>query len=579
MANIDKISVKNTVFNIVSPAVVSDYIEVIGGACTKPDGYEEDEVILAKQNDVQLLFKATQDIAFGANIVENTNCVRTTLEEVLKNAGGGGGASSADQVSYDNSASGLEAENVQEAIDEVQGNVVSVNQTLTNEVTDISDEIADMNNVLGAKNLLNHTGVSDLVNGVTYTVNADKSISTSGASTVSTGNKHSRLKIYSDAVPELIGKTLILSGCPADGGSEAYDIHLICYDSSNTQLSQVFDQGSGATITIPNNTARMDVYVRCYYDVDVTGLTFKPMIRPASIKNGAYVRHAMTNQELTPIAQAVSNRNLLDNPWFTVNQRGQNSYTGTTNKYGFDRWLANSDISKSDDIITFTSGMAYAMIRQRLDKSLFENGKTYTFSFIKSDGSIASESFVYDGTSTAWIVVKVWGIGHYYTTYKNYTDYIEFGIFDTSDASETISFKAVKLELGSVSTLAQDTAPNYATELLKCQRYFKRIIIGERIGRVNNAGLTIRFGLDEVENMRSSPTATEVVDAQTEINISGAGVQFLLTKTTDYTVSADRVAGILLNLTETGAAKLASYTNQIVGIWNYNQYLDISADL
>lgn len=139
MANIDKVSVKNTVYNIVSPAVVSDYIEVIGGACTKPDGYVEDEVILAKQNDVQLLFKATQDIAFGANIVENTNCVRTTLEEVLKNAGGGGGASSADQVSYDNSDSGLEAENVQEAVDELATNAGTASsqiQTLTNKLTE-----------------------------------------------------------------------------------------------------------------------------------------------------------------------------------------------------------------------------------------------------------------------------------------------------------------------------------------------------------------------------------------------------------------------------------------------------------
>ena len=30
-------------------------------------------------------------------------------------------------------------------------------------------------------------------------------------------------------------------------------------------------------------------------------------------------------------------RNLLDNGWFTINQRGQNSYTGSG--YGFDRWV------------------------------------------------------------------------------------------------------------------------------------------------------------------------------------------------------------------------------------------------
>ena len=38
----------------------------------------------------------------------------------------------------------------------------------------------------------------------------------------------------------------------------------------------------------------------------------------------------------------------------------------------------------------------------------------------------------------------------------------------------SITLKAVKLEIGSVSTLANDAPPNYAAELAKCQRYFQR---------------------------------------------------------------------------------------------------------
>ena len=41
------------------------------------------------------------------------------LYAIAKNGGGGGGASSADEVTYDNTSSGLNATNVQDAIDEV----------------------------------------------------------------------------------------------------------------------------------------------------------------------------------------------------------------------------------------------------------------------------------------------------------------------------------------------------------------------------------------------------------------------------------------------------------------------------
>ena len=135
MSNIDKVSVKGEFFNIVSPSAFGDYIETIGGACTNPSGYAKDRIFLAKTNDVQNLYKATQAISFGANIVVGTNCEKTSLSEVIATSGG---ASSADQVSYDNSTSGLTADDVQEAIDEVNGktntnanNISSLNSALS----------------------------------------------------------------------------------------------------------------------------------------------------------------------------------------------------------------------------------------------------------------------------------------------------------------------------------------------------------------------------------------------------------------------------------------------------------------
>lgn len=284
MANIDKVSVKNTVYNIVSPAVVSDYIEVIGGACTKPDGYEEDEVILAKQNDVQLLFKATQDIAFGANIVENTNCVRTTLEEVLKNAGGGGGASSADQVSYDNSDSGLEAENVQEAVDELATNA----GTASSQIQTLTQKDAFIENVLTVENLMKYSLTSGSTNEVNYTVNPDTTIS---VTTTGTTQDNRFINMLADFSSLKNGENYVLSGCPSGGSTNTYLLYL----SDGTDY---IDVGSGASFTYDSSKTyalRLVVYANMSIS---TPIIFKPMIRLASA-NDSTKPYAMTNQELT----------------------------------------------------------------------------------------------------------------------------------------------------------------------------------------------------------------------------------------------------------------------------------------
>lgn len=560
MANIDKVSVKNTVYNIVSPAVVSDYIEVIGGACTKPDGYEEDEVILAKQNDVQLLFKATQDIAFGANIVENTNCVRTTLEEVLKNAGGGGGASSADQVSYDNSASGLEAENVQEAVDELAskaGTASSQIQTLTNEVTDISDEIADMNNVLGAKNLFPNEAVSATSSGITFTVNSDGTVSVSGTATA---NAYITFPIIS-----LKKGTYILSGCPDINQSET---KAFLYIGS---LS-VFDYGSGAKFTLSSDNDNINLAIRVNAGVSFSSaITFKPMIRLASIADDTYEPYSMTNQELTPIAQAVSNRNLLDNPWFTVNQRGQASYTG--NVYGPDRWLFHSGqtVTVSNNGISVDTDDDFWQ-RFGTNSDFFTSliGKTVTISVLTSTGVIYSGSAIVNATGITNCIIGDKIIA--FVGRDQYFDYIGIRAMDTS-----LTIRAIKLELGSVSTLAQDTEPNYATELLKCQRYFVAIPISESIARINQTITAIRVQGIYTNNLRSP--VSSVTTSATGVNVSGNGTQVNLAYESDFTLAFESGQGVKLNLTTAGAAKLPDMGNQLVGLWDYQNKIYVSAEL
>lgn len=356
--------------------------------------------------------------------------------------------------------------------DNVVEQIYSLNQGLTNSL----NEIADMNNVLGAKNLLPNNAVSQTDGGVTFIVNSDGSISTSGVSTISTGNKHSRLMVYSGSVSEILGKTVALTGCPANGGSETYDLHIVCYDSSDTQLIQKWDYGTGATLTIPSNTAKILVYARCYYNVDVTGLTFYPMLRPASIQDNTYVPYSMTNREMTPYVQVISNPNLLDNPWFTVNQRGQNRYNAN-NAYTVDRWLIKSgDTTKNvtiDNAITLDSGFNGSFC-QRIDNGLAANimGKNVTLSVLLSDGSVVSSNITLPSTTPSGVlpIGNKQITGQWYERLCFYDNFWHVEVHTWGVAAQTsLSVKAIKLELGSVSTLAQDVVPNYAIELAKCR--------------------------------------------------------------------------------------------------------------
>ena len=205
----------------------------------------------------------------------------------------------------------------------------------------------------------------------------------------------------------------------------------------------------------------------------------------------------MTRWENKPLSGYISNPNLLDNPWFTINQRGASSYTASNGIYTVDRWkltlngLGTGILTKNaDESITienqYASGEAYFI--QPLDTQTISgiDGKTITVSVLFSDGTISSGTVTFNkGTS---ITILGWGNGMRIRLYSPTTSRVDFTI-DVAKSS-TVTIKAIKLELGSISTLALDTAPNYATELLKCQRYF------QRIGKLSTSGYgkTITIG-------------------------------------------------------------------------------------
>lgn len=150
---------------------------------------------------------------------------------------------------------------------------------------------------LGAKNLLDYTfsingSTSTLTsNGVTFTINADRSISTSGTAYATITSAW----IQQDyAVPD---DPVILSGCPTGGATNKYKIDILDGGPSGSIVAA--DYGNGVVIKssmFTNGTGLIRIRIQNGQNVD--GLVFKPMIRPAEITDSTYVPYAPTNREL-----------------------------------------------------------------------------------------------------------------------------------------------------------------------------------------------------------------------------------------------------------------------------------------
>lgn len=481
-------------------------------------------------NDV--LCKATVPISQGGTITPGTNC---TPEKII------------------------------EKIDDL----VSENQTLTNEVSDISDEIADMNNVLGAKNLLSNDAVSQTIDGLSFTVNSDNSIGISGTNTGSAGAYSVSNEFLLKKGSYKLSRGTHSTPCPSLFIVKASDSSTIAELTINSSTEDV------------EFTLDADVNVKCYMWYvanEAYNTTFYPMIRPASIKDATYEPYSMTNREMTPYVQAISNPNLLDNPWFTVNQRGQSSYT-TDNAYAIDRWKKDGGTVQVSDGITLTSTQnGNGLIQQFIDNSVAELllGKTITVSVLLSNGDIYKRT----GTvpislpSTSTNVASVpYPNAKYSGLYVNSTSSLKMWFnIGIESGEKSVSIRAVKLELGSVSTLAQDTAPNYTTELMKCQRYFVRIdntsggvALGTAVAlNDDRANICIRLPIA----MRAKPTPSNYTDLQVVNGVQTLSVSSIASSSHDNGYET-------LNAVTTGSTQGTSYLVRLAS----SGHVDFSADL
>lgn len=160
-----------------------------------------------------------------------------------------------------------------------------------------------------------------------------------------------------------------------------------------------------------------------------------------------------------------SNDNLLDNWYFVgggsqlgdgvfpINQRGLLNYGAG---YTIDRWK----LSSGGTLVFTNDGISIDGLFFQKKVIDFTVGETYTLSRQTTDGNVVSVTGVVPSTEGWMIGDQTFGV--YFRPSTKVCDIQIWG---------TYLLKAVKLEKGTVSTLANDAPPDFGAELRKCQRY------------------------------------------------------------------------------------------------------------
>ena len=266
-----------------------------------------------------------------------------------------------------------------------------------------------------------------------------------------------------------------------------------------------------------------------------------------------------------------SNDNLLDNAYFVgggsqlgdgifpINQRGQTSYGGggTTN---VDRWWTQYDTAT-----TLTSaGMRMTGkwdVDQRLPQVLPSGTYTFSVNVVSLGSTGAILQFLdenYQQLATAPLNNE--GI----TSFTLTSDRIRgVGVnMAKPDGSGDITFASMKLEKGTVSTLANDVPPDFGEELRKCKRYLRYVPLTRTPAVISGNAAVVT--LNDIE-MAGVPT-------QALISAGGARDAGGMQSITSVTVT-----GFTYN-TPTVQFALAGNLNYVIG-YVYDTVIRLSCEL
>lgn len=282
-------------------------------------------------------------------------------------------------------------------------------------------------------------------------------------------------------------------------------------------------------------------------------------------------------------ANANANSNLIDNSFFTINQRGFTSGTISSGEYVADRWRAQGTSTAvysmtanglRVDASSISSDSATVLQRLSLQSLV---GKVVTLSAIVGSTVHSASAIVPEITVDNTTIIKlvassaanVYLLGYPEGSYDyNYVVQLR------SIQGYTPTYRAVKLEIGEYSTLINDVAPNYGEELLKCMRYFQRL----NTDTSNYSVFANGYGWDASNIYALAPTPVPLRALPSSAVYSGTfsgkggGASKAITGVSPISLQTN---GITLAFTSSSITSNEAYTITALS----GAYIDLSADL
>ena len=231
------------------------------------------------------------------------------------------------------------------------------------------------------------------------------------------------------------------------------------------------------------------------------------------VHNGAGLKKGSLSQLANYLGTKFSNPNLLINPNFKINQRGQATYetSGASQIYSVDRWrLGRGKVTVNSDgtvTVTATGGTTNeeGYYQQYLENAI-SGDYTVSMEVISVSGAVR---IAIDG---AWQNIKS-GLN----VFHGITGTGAVGLQLANGAS--ITLKWVKLEHGSIAT--PFVAPNPADEKKRCQYFTYRASIDGKLANLYRN--TLQLVIDGLA-MRTSPSGSVFYNGESnKVNIYGKG--------------------------------------------------------
>lgn len=246
MSALDTINANGQDYDIMSPEVVSDYVEKIGTICKNPNGYTKGSLFLARDaQNVERMYKATSAIASNQTITSGTNCTVKKLGDLFND--------------------------------------------VDSDVSQLKQALSDEQNIYGAKNILDFSKLAVVnpfvQNKITYTFHQDTGIINIVSDGTSTGSvsPYCYLPIYSE------NTDVIVSVEGIDSSKNDYLVY--DYTASTTLIYGTTEK----TTTLPANHL-VGITIRSYNNKTYNE-TIKLMVRRCG--DSTFVPFAKGNIELT----------------------------------------------------------------------------------------------------------------------------------------------------------------------------------------------------------------------------------------------------------------------------------------